>query len=128
MHVSLLNSSRSELIILSKFASREERAWTAKRGRTSENRDKRGIFSASLRRSKSQDFVVSHTISQSLWKWCFPRRVSAPYYGPKWPKYKYLLLAELSVRTVNYGPTFFRCLLYGFLLFVGPETSAGRTI
>ena len=66
MHVSLLNSSRSELIILSKFASREERAWTAKRGRTSENRDKRGIFSASLRRSKFKDFVVSRTISQPI--------------------------------------------------------------
>ena len=37
----------------------------------------------------------------------FPRRVSAPYYGPKWQKYKYLLLAEFSVRTVNYGPTLF---------------------
>ena len=74
---------------------------------------------------------------------------------------KYLLLAEFSVRTVNYGPSFFpsiygprasrlghksmeknsvrnlqygpktrliRCLSYGFFLFGGPETSAGRTI
>ena len=72
----------------------------------------------------------------------------------------YLLLAEVSVRTVNYGPSFFpsiygrsakrainrwkntrirnlqygpkkeanKCLLYGFFLFGGPETSAGRTI
>ena len=70
----------------------------------------------------------------------------------------YLLLAEFSVRTVNYGPSFFpsiygprasrlghksmeknetvrtektrliRCLLYGFFQFGGPETSAGRAI
>ena len=61
----------------------------------------------------------------------------------------YLLFAEFSVRTVNYGYSFFpsnrwkktriftvqtektrliRCLLYGFFLFGGPETIAGRTI
>ena len=49
--------------------------------------------------------------------------------------YSYLLLAEFSVRTVNYGPSLrtektrlIRCLLYGFFLFGGPKTSAGRTI
>ena len=42
---------------------------------------------------------------------------------------KYLLLAEFSVRPVNYvPPRLIRCLLYGVFLFGGSETSAGRTI
>ena len=58
-------------------------------------------------------------------------------------KNKYLLLAEFSVRTVNYGPSFFASIYGpsasrlghksmgkndGFFLFRGPETSVGRTI
>ena len=47
----------------------------------------------------------------------------------------YLLLAEFSVRTVNYGITIrtnktrlIRCSFYGFFQFGGPEISAGRAI
>ena len=47
----------------------------------------------------------------------------------------HLLLAEFSVRTVNYGITIrtnktrlIRCSFYGFFQFGGQEISAGRAI
>ena len=109
----------------------------------------------SARRAKHHD--STHVYILSCKHISRPIRARAYYLS-----YKYLLLAEFSVRTVNYGPRFFpsiygpsakragyksieknlgplftvrtektrliRCLLYGFFLFEGPETSAGRMI